>query len=240
MKKSSIFFFSIAVSILGVTFLVSLSTILKLDKEVVIESIESKTSRGGKVFNKIKLLSDNKEDIWLMKQNHRELKGEWDELKIVVNKTKRPYKAYFSQLKNGIETEFRVSCFKCHANGPRAIRPNLKSKIINNNFVDRILVFAWNLKIKHYGNIESPQNVKLNEKYRKVPLKYEGQLDNKVIKVESCNLCHGTNSYLGRAQLVYQQKATILHLVRTGQMPPWPFKLFKGDQKALEEQLFLR
>ncbi|MFT6631031.1 MAG: mono/diheme cytochrome c family protein [Bacteriovoracaceae bacterium] len=228
-----------AVTISGVVGILSLHSLILFENEILIESLESNTSDGKKVFNKIKLKVFPEKDIWFMSQNHNELKGDWDQLKITVDKRVKPYKAYFSQLKNGKEVEYRVSCYKCHANGPRAIRANLKSKIVDHSFLDRAQVIAWNFKIKHYGTVETPQNIRLGAKYRKVPLKYEGRVDNKVVNLKTCSLCHSEQSFLGRKNLVLQQKTTILHLVRSGEMPPWPFKLSKEDKIELEKQLFL-
>jgi hypothetical protein len=228
-----------AIFISGVIGILSLYFFITFENEILIESVESKTSDGKKVFNKIKLKQFPQKDIWFMRQNHNELKGDWDELKITVDKSVKPYKAYYSQLKNGKEVNYRVACFKCHANGPRAIRANLKSKIVDSNFLDRAQVVAWNLKIKLYGTVETPQNIRVGVKYRKVPLKYEGRMDNKVVNIKTCNLCHSEKSFLGRKNLVLQQKTTILHLVSSGEMPPWPFKLTEQDKIELKKQLFL-
>ena len=218
-------------SILLASGLYSLSFLLP--QEVLIESFESKTSLGKNVYNKIGLISTKEKDIWLMNQNHSELKGNWDELKIVVDKTKTPYQANFFQLKGNKEIEYRISCFKCHANGPRAIRPNYNSQKVSNNVFDKIQVFLWNLKIKHYGNIQTKQNIKVNNKYRKVPLKHPGFIANKVIKSKTCSLCHGKDSYMGREELRFQQKGTIKHLVETGAMPPWPLNLSMKEKHNL-------
>jgi hypothetical protein len=217
----------------------SLHSLTGLEREILIESIESKTSDGQNVYNKIKLSSTPDKDVWLMNQNHTDLKGDWDELKIIVDKKEKPYKAYFSQLQNGKEVNFRVACFKCHSNGPRAIRANFKSNVVSNSIIDRAQIFSWNLKIKHYGTVETPQDIKLGNKFREIPLKYEGRMDNKVINVKTCNLCHTEESILGRKKLVMQQKTTIRHLIKTGEMPPWPFKLTREDKVELERQLFL-
>lgn len=206
-------------------------------KEVLIESIESKTAEGFHVYNKIQFIPGENKDIWLMKQNHNKLKGQWDELKIEVDKTTKPYQASYFQFEKGVESEYRVACYRCHANGPRAIRPNYKSKLVENDFLDKLTILKWNLVIKHYGKISTPQDIHLNEKQRKTPLKYMGKFDNRKIFAKTCNLCHGKDSYMGRSDLVMQQKGTILHLIRNGDMPPWPFKLSEDDIRELEDQL---
>ena len=224
---------------LGVIVNLSLSFLQNMDRQVLIESIESKTSEGDNVYNKIKFLEGDDKDIWLMDQNHSELKGEWDNLKIEIDKTQKPFVARYFQLKNGKQTEFRVACYKCHANGPRAIRANYDSKLVKNSILDKAQIMAWNFKIKHYGTIKTPQNIKLGNEYRKIPLKYAGALDNKIIKAKACIGCHSKESFLGRTELKLQQKTTILHLVKTNQMPPWPLTLSERDKTELMSQLLL-
>lgn len=205
--------------------------------EVLIESVESKTGEGKAVYNKIKFMTEENKDIWLMKQNHTDLKGEWDELKIEVDKSSTPYKASYFQLKEGKEIEYRMSCYKCHANGPRLIRANYKSSKVKYSLKDRVTIMLWNLKIKHYGKVQTPQDIRIGSDYRKVPLKHTGRIDNKILNIKTCNLCHGENSFLGRSALVKQQVGTIMHLVKEKQMPPWPFKLSDKEMGSLIKQL---
>lgn len=202
--------------------------------EVFIESIESKTADGKKIYNKIRFIAGEDKDVWLMDQNHPALKEGWDHLKIEVDKTTKPYKAYYYQMdKKGKEVEYRVSCYMCHVNGPRAIRANFASKKTKNNFWDMLTVFYWNLTIKHYGTIETPERNLLHGVVRKVPVKIQHPRYNKVVEPNSCSLCHGKESLMGRSELKSQHRATIMHLVNEGQMPPWPFKLDQSDRVKL-------
>jgi cbb3-type cytochrome oxidase cytochrome c subunit len=69
-----------------------------------------------------------------MGQSHNGIhytKSAWDRIKIVVDKATEPYTATYHQIKNGIEIELRAACFICHANGPRAVRPNYESSSVN-------------------------------------------------------------------------------------------------------------
>jgi hypothetical protein len=222
---------------LGAVVILPLFYIENTNSEILIESIESKTSAGKKIFNKIKLTSTSTKDVWEMKQNYSKLHGSWDQLKIEVDKTSKPFKASYFQYKDGVESNYRVACYKCHANGPRAIRANYKSKLVENTYLEKLKITLWNLKIKHYGEIETPQDIKLKTKYRKVPLKYIGRKDMKVIASKTCDLCHGDQSYMGRKQLVYQQKTTIKHLILNGEMSPWPLSLSAIEKEELLQNL---
>jgi hypothetical protein len=232
MKKSFMI-----LSSLGAVVILLLSFVLYNEEGVLVESIESKTSEGMKVFNRIQLVSTVDKDTWLMKQNHSDLVGEWDELKIEVDKKEKPFKAYYYQMKNGVQKNFRVACFKCHINGPRAIRANFNSTFVKNTYFEKLKILMWNFKIKHYGNIQTPQNVKIYNEFRKIPLKYVGRKDNTTISSKTCNYCHGESSFMGRANLLYQQKETIKHLISNGEMPPWPFSMSKKEKNDLLKSL---
>jgi hypothetical protein len=196
--------------------------------DVLLESIESKTNEGNSVYNKISFAQNQDQDIWYMQQSHK--KGEWDQLKIVVDKTQNPKRAYYYQYKNNQEVKYRVSCFLCHANGPRAIRPNWESKEVNNNIKDKMVVALWNLKIKTYGKIITPQNQHIDP-----PLKYSGKLDTTPLQIKTCQRCHGSENIFGRSALLRQQAGTMLHLVERGEMPPWPYKMSSEEKKYLKE-----
>ena len=140
--------------------LVVLSTALVIliqdDQEVFIESEESKTITGNPVFNKIKWIKREDKDIWMMKQSHHGThtkNGEWDRLAIVIDKTKSPMTARFYQLESGPlewmgdprEIPFRVSCYMCHSNGPRAIRPNYDSPFNETSLWGKLKIAYWNI-----------------------------------------------------------------------------------------------
>ena len=207
-------------------------------KPLSIESKESKTEMGGSVFNKITFIQQPSRDIWTMKQSHlgHDLKeDEWDELMIVVDKTQNPYRAQYYQFYQGNEVEYRVSCFICHANGPRAIRPNYESEEAKLSFADHAKVIFWNLRIKSYGKIMIEQQV---QKERAVPLAFNTSMDNSQLNLKSCNQCHGGDGLFSRNSLKRQHAVAIEHLVESGAMPPWPFKLDHHERQQLK--LFLK
>ena len=119
-----------------------------LPKEVMFRSEESRTVSGGDVLNRIKLISDDARDIWMMNQSHDGGRS-FERLAIVVEDSK----ATFYQLEPGAlewsqtptQREFKVSCALCHSNGPRAVRPQDSP-----SWSESIRIALWNLKIKSY------------------------------------------------------------------------------------------
>ena len=120
---------------------------------VLFQSLESKTVTGEAVYNKIKWFSDSDKDIWMMSQSHNGPQfpeEKWDRLAIIVDKKYKT--AQFLQLKPGPlqwtedlvsqQVPYRVSCFMCHANGPRAIRPT------GSSLFAEAKILLWNFKIK--------------------------------------------------------------------------------------------
>lgn len=207
-----------------------ISSLLFLEGEVLFKSIESKTTEGKDIFNKITLLSDNKKDIWLMKQSHHGKKSnEWDSVKIIVDKSFRPFKASFHQLdKEGHEIDFKTSCFRCHSGGPRLIRSATKLPLL-----DSALVMKWNLLIKSYGEVRIKKSKTLD---REVPLIADLNKAKVKLNVKSCVSCHYRNG--PRAELTKSQVQTIKHLVKNKQMPPWPYQISKNDKAELNKFIY--
>jgi len=200
-------------------------------REVLIESVESKTTDSQNVYNQIKLVSNSDKDTWLMKQSYNSSHpnlGEWDQLKIIVDKKVMPYQVSFHQIKNNKEVEYKISCYLCHSNGPRAIRPNFESTKAPLGVQDRLTVMLYNFKIKTYGPVKT-----VSSGIRKIPLGFDSEIDNEPLKVKTCLLCHNNESKFGRGVLRRQHSETIKHLVNNGQMPPWPYQLSETEKKEL-------
>jgi cytochrome c553 len=213
----------------------------QVNNSVTIESMESKTTSGHPVYNTIKFYASKDQDTWVMLQSHDGIKHpieEWDQIKITVDKKARPYQVSYHQYKDGKEIELKASCYTCHSNGPRAIRPNYDSMDVNYNVKAKLNVAWMNLQIKMYGKSKIKiSNYKLNGAYRKVPLKYFGKADTETLKVKTCTYCHKADGLMARGELQRQHITTISHLTKTHQMPPWPFKLSKAEQKELSKFL---
>ena len=113
---------------------------LSKTSEIKIQSKESKTIDGFAVYNSIKLISEKNKDIWMMNQSHFGQNPDptmLDRLVIIVDTSTKPKSAEFYQLPSGKlewsedlrlqKIDYKVSCFMCHANGPRALRPDYKN-----------------------------------------------------------------------------------------------------------------
>ncbi|MEZ4742933.1 MAG: hypothetical protein R3B45_10880 [Bdellovibrionota bacterium] len=235
------FKFKIVVFMLGsivVSSLIFGLAITLLDDPVVFESLESKTINGDAVFNRIKFFPGWKQDIWIMQQSHNGLNSrvsDWDKLAIIVNKEKSSYIANFYQLKPGalsvnVEWQpvpFKVRCYACHANGPRAIRPNLNSKQ-KPSIRERIQIGILNLRIKSYGNMSSNSGKKFEQG---APFKSSHKSLNRPLKLKSCKLCHSKNGL--RNKLTLEHLSTVRFLINRGEMPPYPFKIHGDEIKDL-------
>lgn len=222
--------------------------LIEADREILIESRESKTASGGAVFNKIRWLRMRGRDVWMMNQSHHgATAGEpgWDRLAIVVDKTRTPLEARFYQLAPGRlewseglpEKPFKVACFMCHNNGPRAIRPNDSSPLAPLSFRDNLQIAYWNLRIKLYGRVVPSVHHDERDKSQVPPFRFRGAYENESLKVPVCMRCHKESGFFSRGELRRQQAMTIQFLVESGQMPPLGFSLSSDEKRAL--QLFL-
>ncbi|MFN8847394.1 MAG: hypothetical protein ACK5V3_16765 [Bdellovibrionales bacterium] len=217
--------------------------------EITFASEESKTTKGETVFNKIRLIQDPGRDIWMMNQSHLGLNThtkKWDRLAIVIDKTKPIKTALFIQLPPGeLNWEdrlihqgqnFKVSCYFCHSNGPRAVRPDFS--ISNLSWNDKITLGIWNFKIKLYGRIMPHPLHEKSDPELITPFKHSNSFDDSKLKIKSCTLCHNDSGLWARGYLVRQNSITIRFMVNNHLMPPPGFKLTKEDQKEID--LFLR
>jgi mono/diheme cytochrome c family protein len=215
-----------------------LSTLLGLlggsssSQPVLFKSAESKTQDGNAVFNKISFNQKNGLDIWEMQQSHYGSTAgsdKWDNIRIVVNTTTKPYTASFHQLRNGQEVEYSANCMRCHSGGPRLIRPVPEQQF---NLREKIKIAYWNNKIKSYGEV----NFKVNSKIKVRKLKLKNPMSYRKITTKTCIQCHNKGG--PRAELTSFQKGSILYLVKSKQMPPWPYKLSKTDKAHLLKEIY--
>lgn len=222
--------------------------------EVSLESKESKTVLGGPVFNKIRWFQSNDKDIWMMNQSHHFLaNGEvkptdpslWDRLAIVIDKTKRPHRARFYQLEPGPlewredlkEVPFKVACFMCHNNGPRAIRPNYDSPLNPTRFKESIKITYWNMRMRFYGRVLPDQVHDEKDPSLAVPFRFQSRYENEPLKVKACSRCHNDSEESSRGFLSRQQMPTIRFMLESGQMPPAGKSLTSEEKQQLEKFL---
>ena len=224
--------------------------LIRVNRPILIESLESKTISGQPVFNRIAWFPGWSHDTWMMQQSHQGLFREfhqWDRLAIVVDKTTRPRTARFYQFEPGNLSwdpqskmrPFRAACFMCHSNGPRAIRPNFDSDNIRLSALDRARVFLWDLRIKTYGRVLadpahalSKDEEALASAGKMTPFRYPGKDENEPLHLSSCIKCHN-ESWWGRGSLTRQHFATIGFMVENGFMPPPGFRLKESEKGDL-------
>ncbi len=206
-------------------------------KPLQITSEESKSAKGGKVINRIAFFQEGSKDIWMMHQRD-EKTTEWDRLAIVVDKKVKPHTARFYQFKPGPlewkenlpQEPYRVSCFLCHPNGPRAIRPIEGTQTL----AEKSKTLMWNLRIKSYGRVVPHSSHADEDRTLVRPFRVAHPLENETLKLQSCTLCHKEDGLFARGSLTRQNALTIKHMVKSGHMPPWPVKMSKKEKQQLE------
>ncbi len=214
---------------------------------VLIQSIESKTIEGGPVFNEIAFFSESTQDIWMMNQSHHGMEAEkvsWDRLAILIDKKSYPKKVSFLQLPPGDlvwdenlknqKIDFKVSCFMCHSNGPRAIRANYEE--YKTPLLAKFKIALWNLRIKTYGLLEESEEHLLLDQDLAVPFRHRLSADNLELQVKSCTKCHnGEDEWFSRNKLTSQNIMTIQFMVENELMPPPGHSVSEKDRKELEK-----
>jgi mono/diheme cytochrome c family protein len=211
---------------------------------VVFASLESKTSLGEPIYNRVALIPGWKKDLWVMQQSHRGPTPDfhrWDRLAIEVDRTRSPAVARFLQLDPGAMAldgseparPFRVACFMCHANGPRAIRPDLESKQAALSLGERIAVGIWNWRVRSYGRVV-PADV--HRQPAAVPFRNGDAFANEPLTLAACARCHNDKPS-GRGYLARQHATTILFMVGHGLMPPPGRAMDAGDRADLDRFL---
>jgi hypothetical protein len=219
-------------------------------QSVFIESAESKNKEMKSVFNEIRWIPGIKQDVWMMNQSHFGRHPEaiqWERLAIVIDKTKTPAVAKYYQLAAGPlvweenllqkQTPYRASCFICHNNGPRALRPKSESQEASLSFLDRAKIQFWNLRIKTYGRIHYDPEHDEKDKTLAVPFSFHTPEDQDELKVKTCVTCHQERGLFARGALRRQQTGTIKSMVARGEMPPPGFHLSKPEEQQLQNFL---
>ena len=219
-------------------------------KSVIIESEESKNPELKSVFNEIKWIPGKDKDVWMMNQSHfgrHPGQEKWERLAIVIDKTQSPKTARFYQLPPGPlewnedliqqRVTYRASCFICHNNGPRAIRPLDSSELAALSWSEKVKTALWNFRIKTYGRIHFDKLHDKEDPKLSVPFRYHGSPHEDELKVPVCLHCHKEEGPFARGVLRRQQVGTIAHMVQAGHMPPPGFWMNAREKKQLD--LFL-
>lgn len=209
----------------------------KTSKNILIESLESKSATGGKIFNKISVKKEGDKVVWTMFQSHYGVKAkesDWDELEIIIDKSVKPHLASFHQYKMGKEVEYRISCYSCHASGTRAIRPKFDSLEAPLSLLQKAQIFIWNTQMK-LDSLVVVASSTLNQAKRKIAFYPYEQKMPKALKVKTCLYCHND---MHRNSLNQSHSGTIHFLVNHNFMPPFPFTLSKEERRELNQFLF--
>jgi len=226
-----------------------LALVISDGQEVFLESMESKTIEESPVFNRIKWFQFKDKDVWMMNQSHYGAKGlgpdSWDRLAIVVDKTQNPKTAKFYQLEPGplewkenlTQKPFKVSCFMCHNNGPRAIRPNYDSPLNPTTLQDRIKISYWNLRMKLYGRVLPDASHEEMKPALGRPFRFHSTYENEPLRVRTCMKCHKESGLFARGFLSRQQIPTIKFMLESGEMPPAGFTLSLEEKAQMEKFL---
>lgn len=192
-------------------------------------SLESKTENNGQVWNRIRFLQQDGKDIWLMKQKHETAD---DNLAIVVDPKQNTARFYQLQpgplVWNGPQEAIplQARCYACHSNGPRAIRPDYKNAPLP--WSDQLVVEAWNLRVKLYGQLQSLEGFNTESGVR-----FQSGLSylEKPLNLPTCLKCHSENGI--RAPLKKEHLLTSAFLVKNKMMPPFPFELSEEEMALL-------
>jgi len=213
---------------------------------VIIESQESLNSEMKPVYNEIQFFPGWDQDVWMMNQSHfgpKPSAHQWERLAIVIDKKKSPKTVRFYQLEPGklewsedlLEKRVlnRASCFTCHNNGPKALRPVYESTNAPLTWTDRLKIQAWNFRIKTYGRIAYDPKHSEEDAHLKVPFRYVKERYNDKLTVKTCTVCHKESGFMARGALERQQTSTIEFMVDNGYMPPPGFKLSEKEKEQL-------
>jgi len=204
---------------------------------ILFASLESKNAELDTVYNKVRMIAGWNQDTWLMRQSHHGkafAESEWDRLAIVVHKSSSVAKFY--QLASGDEADvskwtplpFKIRCHLCHANGPRAIRPDTNALALS--IADQLKIQMLNLRIKTYGSVKGVAGFETNDGER---FQSSNRVLQKELDLESCKTCHRSGGL--RSELTYENIETASFLVEQGAMPPFPFTISQEDWRHFSQ-----
>lgn len=164
------------------------------------------------VLNSIQLLSNKSFDIWILRQKTF-AESDFRTYALVHEKRKFPNEAYYIQIKDDGYYWRGGTCYECHVNGPRLIRP-LRDDLVSDDSIMRSI----NQYILSLPVIEThfPENEPRNASSR--------------LRLEKCDRCHND---VDRAAIYQVHAATTEMLVAAHEMP-------LGVELDFQEQEYLR
>jgi hypothetical protein len=200
-------------------------------RPILIRSLESRSSSGGPVYNRIRYLPGLRRDLWFMQQSHDRLDRplqQWDRVAISVDHLTS--KASFIQYQPGDfesalkPAPLRASCLGCHPGGPRVIRPADPGL----GAWDRMRLFFWNFRISCYGRLASQAASDAITQ----PVAFRPHSDHARLPIRVCLDCHNDSPW-GRGALSRENAAAIDFMTANGLMPPTGLPFSAQDRKAI-------
>lgn len=168
-------------------------------------SIQSSLKVLAPVLNSIAAFSNAQTDLWILRQRNMSGDGYWRTYGIAQDKSVSPNTAIFFELtRDGIRftgTSGGVSCYECHASGPRAIRP-LRPDLVNTPST----ATAFNERIATNGLVQLH-----------VPAAELLPDLGEPLSASACLECHSLGGE--RAPLYHLQAESVRSLIAIGAMP---------------------
>lgn len=177
------------------------------------QSAESKSARDGPIFNRIKKFVGKRFTVWSMRQAADGLRQDPQHRSLVIVAVDRDKAAYYFEAKpkpvaSGELPEFTkpsVPCLRCHANGPRAIRPESSFDFPKLSTANHKRLQGWNEEIRNQGVVTN-----FVGKNRAL---VSSLVDGDALLPESlCTECHSTQSGV-RGPLFRSHEASIRFLL---------------------------
>jgi hypothetical protein len=177
---------------------------------------ESYTGKGGHVVNNVRFLKQKDFDVWLMEQKSAGT-HEKNHIAIVVEKGFKTYTSYYFEFEIAQgkvqPVPFTAACFRCHASGPRAIRPQKSPWTVDLNEKQIATIRDWNDTISAYGVVETFWP-KYDPADNESPIKINSATAEEPFPNLKCVKCHSENGR--RAPLQRQHMDSILYLLSHG------------------------
>lgn len=168
---------------------------------VSLVSAESSVRSEVPVMNSIRGWSNAQTDVWILRQKAMREAG-WRSYGIVQDKTVSPNVAFYFSIAQPDSLVFLgESCFKCHASGPRYIRP-IRQDLIEGEAVAE----TFNERIEGNGYVRTHFSATTRKRHAGPPL-----------TASACIGCHSIGGV--RGPLYHDHDESIEVLVAIGAMP---------------------
>ncbi|MCX6129421.1 MAG: YceI family protein [Proteobacteria bacterium] len=210
------------------------------------QSAESSWASGAPIMNQVSFHAGSRIDIWLLRQRQSPDQGHnpqhWPFFAIVVDHQTTAKIAYFLEfaarpVPSGTLPDpisLSVSCSRCHANGPRRIRPEASSLVPAFAAADLQRLQSWNKHIERDGPISQVE--------KSEPSKLSPELQQRrqeVLPFPFCSECHKKESGI-RSELRREHSQSIDFLLKVSDRADGYTSWVHGQEKSampLEENI---